>query len=117
MALNIASPSELVKNVGFAHTAATTARVPLVIGGKPLIPLNTKPANERNAYVYESEVDNAPTDTGTAWAVNDALYWDAANARLTKTAAGNTLFGHALQPKAAAVAVSGLVAFDAYTVA
>ncbi|MFO3704432.1 DUF2190 family protein [Xanthomonas codiaei] len=117
MALNIASPSELVKNVGFAHTAATTARVPVVIGGKPLIPINTRAANERNAFVYETEVDNAPAETGVAWAVNDALYWDATNARLTKTATNNTLFGHALQPKAAAAAVSGLVAFDAYTVA
>ncbi|MCD7096942.1 DUF2190 family protein [Stenotrophomonas sp. MMGLT7] len=117
MSLNIASPSELVKTVGFAHTAATTVRVPIAIGGKLLIPLNTAAANEHNAYAYETEVDNAPAETGVAWGVNDALYWDAAGGVLTKTAEGNALFGHALQPKAAAAAVSPLVAFDAYTTA
>lgn len=115
--LNIASPSEQVKNAGFAHTAATTAKTPIVIGGKVLIPLNTAAANERNAFVYESEIDNAPTETAVAWGVNDALYWDATNGRFTKTATGNTLCGRALQPKDAAAAVSGLIAFNAYAAA
>ncbi|WP_337052479.1 DUF2190 family protein [Pseudoxanthomonas sp. USHLN014] len=117
MSLNIASPSEQVKSIGFAHTAATTARVPVLINGKLMIPVNTRAANEHNAFVYETEVDGAPVETGAAWLPNDALYWDAANARLTKTANGNTLFGHALQPKAAAAAVSPLVAFTSYPVA
>lgn len=117
MSLNIASPSESVKTVGFAHTAATTARVPLLVNGKLMIPLNTRAANEHNAFAYETEVNNTKTDTGTAWLPNDAVYWDAANAQLTKTAAGNTLFGHALQPKAAGDAVSPLVAFTSYPVA
>lgn len=114
MGLNIASPSELVKNTGFAHTAATVAREPIVINGRVAIPLNTIGANERNAFVYESEVDNVPAQTGTAWAWGDALYWDATNKRLTKTATNNTLFGFAIQPKAADAAVSGLVAFNAF---
>jgi hypothetical protein len=115
--LNIASPSELVKNVGFAHTAATIVRTPIVIGGQVFIPLNTQAANERNTFVYESEVDNAPAETGVAWNPGDALYWDAANSVLTKTATSNTLFGHALQPKLAAAAVSGLVAYNAFAAA
>lgn len=114
MPLNIASPTELVKNVGFSHTAATVSKEPIVINGKVLIPLNTMAANERNAFVYESEIDNAKAETGVAWNVNDKLYWSAATKTLTKTDTGNSLFGYALQPKASAAAVSGLVAFNAY---
>lgn len=117
MALNIASPSELVKNVGFAHTAATVAKVPVVIATQAFIPINTADANEHNAYVYESEIDNAPTDTGAAWLPGEAVYWDAANTRFTKTATANTLCGHALQPKASGDAVSGLIAFNSFAAA
>lgn len=117
MGLNIASPSELVKNVGFAHTAATTAKVPVVIATQAFIPLNTVDADERNAFVYESEIDNAPTDTGTAWVPGDALYWDATNGVFTKTSTSNTLCGHALQPKASGDAVSGLIAFNSFAAA
>lgn len=117
MRLNIASPSELVKNAGFAHSAATVARTPIVIGGQVFIPLNTAAENVRNAFVYEAEVDNAPTDTGAAWTPGDALYWDATNKVLTKTSSGNTIFGHALQPKASGAAVSPLVAFNAFAAA
>lgn len=115
MALNIASPSELVKSVGFAHSAATTARTPIVIGGQCWIPVNSAGSNEYNAFVYEAEVDNVPAETGVAWTPGDALYWD--GTQLTKTATSNTLFGHALQPKQAAAAVSGLVAFNAFAAA
>ena len=52
-----------------------------------------------------------------AWTPGDALYWDATNNRLTKTSSGNTLFGHALQPKASAAAVCGLVAYNAFAAA
>lgn len=38
--------------------------------------------------------------TGTAWAIGDTLYWDAANARLTKTATSNTFVGHAAEAAA-----------------
>lgn len=115
MGLNIASPSELVKSVGFAHSAATTARTPVVIGGQIFIPVNTAGANEHNAFVYEAEIDNAPAETGVAWTPGDALYWD--GTKLTKTSTSNTLCGHALQPKASAAAVSGLVAYNAFAAA
>lgn len=112
--LNIASPSELVKTVGFAHTAATVARTPVVIGGLLMIPVNSCDANEHNAFAYETEVDNADAATGQAWAVNDPVYFDAANKRLTTASAGNTFFGYALQPKAADADKSPLVAFNSY---
>lgn len=114
MILNIASPSEQVKNFGHAHTAATTAREPVAIGGKLFIPLNTAAANERNTYVYETEIDNAPAETGVAWVPGDALYWDATSKKLTKTDTGNTRAGNALHAKAAAAEISGLVAFNSF---
>jgi Uncharacterized conserved protein (DUF2190). len=112
--LNFASPTELILNTGFAHSAATTARVPIVINGRVLIPLNTAAANERNAFAYACEIDNAPAESSVAWNAGDALYWDATNAQLTKTSTGNTLFGHALQPKATTDTLSPLVAFNAF---
>lgn len=114
MRLNIASPSELVKSIGFAHTAATTARTPIVINGKLMIPVNTAAANVHNAFVYETEVNDA-TATTEAWAVNDPIYYAAAGGgALTKTAASNAFFGYALQPKAAGDLVSPLVAFNTH---
>jgi hypothetical protein len=115
--LQIVSKSETTKTTGFAHSAATTSHTPLVINGKVLIPLNTANANDRNAFVYSAEILGATTDTGAAWAVNDPIYWDATNSRFTKTSTSNTLCGHALEPKLSGDAVSGLIAFDSYTVA
>lgn len=43
-----------------------------------------------------------PKATGTAWAEGDALYWDDAAKKFTKTAGGNTLVGAAVK-----VAASG----------
>lgn len=111
--LNIASPSELVKTVGFAHTAATVARTPLLIGGLLMIPINTAAANEHNAFAYETEVDNAACNSA-AWAVNAPIYFDATAGELTSTVGSNAFFGYALQPKAEGVTSSPLVAFNSY---
>lgn len=42
--------------------------------------------------------------TGAAWAVGDALYWDAGNSSFTKTASGNTLAGYAYAAAASGAA-------------
>lgn len=114
MFLEIVSPSELVKNVGFAHTAPTVAKEPIVIGGRVMIPLNTMAANERNAFVYETEILNAPKASGQAWAVNAPVYWNATARNFTTTATDNTLCGHVLQPALAADTVSPLIAFNTF---
>ena len=115
MFLEIVSPSELVKDVGFAHSAETKSKEPIVINGHVFIPLNDAAADERNAFVYESELLNAPKATGAAWAVGDLLYWDATAKKFTKTATSNTACGYALQPAGSADAVSPLIAFDSFT--
>lgn len=112
--MRIASPSEQIKSTAFAHSAATTSKAPIVINSHVLIPLEDQDADARNTFVYEAEIADVAAETGVAWAVGDALYWDATNSRLTKTSTSNTLCGHALEAKASADAVSGLVAFDSY---
>ena len=114
MFLEIVSPSELVKNFGFAHTAATVAKEPIVIGGKAFIPLNTAGANERNAFVYESELLNAPKATGQAWGAGVALFWDATAKNFTTTSTSNTACGYALQPALAGDTVSPLIAVNTF---
>lgn len=114
--LQIVSPSERVKTVGLAHTAATTAKTPAVINAHAFIPLNTADADARNAFVYDAEIDAAPAETGVAWAVGDKIYWDATNGVFTKTTTSNTLAGYVLEAKLAAAAVSGLIAFNSFAV-
>lgn len=112
--MQIVSPSELVKAIGLAHTAATTALTPLLINSKLLIPLNTAAANERNTFVRESDIEAATTDTGAAWAAFDKIYWDDTAKKFTKTSTSNTLVGYALEAKLSAAAVSGLIAFNSF---
>lgn len=112
--VEIVSPSELVKNTGFAHTAACVGKTPIVINSRVVIPLNTTQAGERNAFVYETELANCPKAAGQAWAYGAALYWDATNAVFTTTATNNTACGYAVQPAASADTVSGLIAFNTF---
>lgn len=114
MFLEIVSPSELVKSIGFAHTVATVSKVPIVIGTRAFIPMNTAAADAHNAFVYESELLNAPKAAAQAWAVGAALFWDATAENFTTTATANTAIGYALQPALAADTVSPLIAFNTF---
>jgi predicted RecA/RadA family phage recombinase len=112
--VEIVDASELVRSVGFAHTAATTGHEPIVINSRVWIPLNDKAADERNAFVHRSLVSNAPKATGAAWAVGDALYWDATAKQFTKTTTSNTLCGFAVEARASGDTTSGLIEFDSF---
>lgn len=112
--LQIVSPSLRVKDIGFAHSAATVSKAPILINTHVFIPLNTADADVRNAFVYDSEIDGATTDTGAAWAVGDKIYWDDTAKKFTKTSTSNTLVGYALEAKLSADAVSGLIAFNSF---
>lgn len=50
-----------------------------------------------------------PKAAGTAWAVGDMLYWDAANSVLNKTSAGNTFAGYAYADALAADIVGSVL--------
>lgn len=58
-------------------------------------------ANGQNGVVVLTGVFDLPKAPSQAWTVGARVYWDAANARCTTTASGNTLIG------AAAAAVGG----------
>lgn len=83
------------------------------IGYKDVVPLTTRIgiAGENIAVgatgsLQVEGVWELPAITGTAFAVGDQLYWDAANNVLNKTLAGNTPAGWATEPKAAAAATA-----------
>jgi predicted RecA/RadA family phage recombinase len=46
-----------------------------------------------DVVIKREGVFELPKETGTAWSRGDALYWDVANARFTKTAAANMALG------------------------
>lgn len=59
--------------------------------------------------VLSGPVTIAPSETGTAWVMGDALYWDNAASVFTKTAAGNTKCAYAGAIKASAAATASIV--------
>lgn len=102
MALEIVSPTHQIRSDRFSHTAATTARTPLLINSKLFLPVNTAGANELNEFVYEAEIKGAACAGSEAWNAGAKVYWDNTNSRFTVTSSGNTLCGYATQPKLAA---------------
>lgn len=116
MALKVATPSGANRLVQFAHTSATTAKVPIVSGGRVWIPMNTALANVANTFLYAGEIDEAPKEGTQAWTVGALLYWDAVNSRFTTTVGTNTKAGYALEVVAggAGDTTSGLIAFDSF---
>lgn len=109
MSLQIVSPSEQIISASFAHTAATTAKTPLLIQSRLVIPLSTKDADELNTFVHSAEVDGIAKATGEAWVFGSLLYWDDTNKRLTTTSTSNTKAGYAIEPAASGDTVGGVV--------
>ena len=114
MGLQLRSPSHQIRVIDYTHSAATTAKTPVVISSRAYIPHNTKGVSEQNAYVYESEVSGAPKATGEAWALGQAIYWDAAAGKFTTTSTSNTLCGRSLGAALAGDTESPLFLFNAF---
>lgn len=114
MALQNRTPTGQEKTIHFAHTAATVAKVPVVVNGKVFIPLNTADANVLNAFFFYAQVSDAPKSAGAAWSVGDALFWDDTAKAFTKTVASNVACGFALAAAASADTVSGLIDFNTF---
>jgi predicted RecA/RadA family phage recombinase len=114
MPLQVVSPGNQIKTTRFAHSAATTSKVPVVINSRVYIPLNTAAANAENEYAYEAEIVGAAKATGEAWAVGQAIYWSAANSNFTTTLTGNTLCGNALAPAVAGATVAPRFQFNTF---
>jgi len=114
MALQNRSLTHAERTTQLTHTAATTVLTPLLINSRVWIPLNTASANALNAYLWQGEISDAPTNAPEAWAAGDKIYWDNTNSRFTNVATSNTLCGHAIEPKASAATTSGLIFFNTF---
>ena len=63
------------------------------LSGGHLVVATTDAAEGAVLAVATRGVFELPKEPDVAFAVNDSIYWDAANKRLSKTANGNTLVG------------------------
>lgn len=92
-------PTELLSAnydaINHSHTGATTAKVTVLIGSKPLLPLNTALANAANAFVTRASALRVQKATVTI-TILQPMYWDDTAKLFTNVSAGNTLVGHAL---------------------
>jgi predicted RecA/RadA family phage recombinase len=75
----------------------------VIMGKRAGVALSDIPANGQGAVGVTGvwAISKVPADVV---AQGDLLYWDAANSRLTTTAAGSTLAGYAAAPAAAGAA-------------
>ncbi len=114
MPTEILSPS--YKAFKAAHTAATTAKVPLLINSVPVIPLNTALANANNVFVYSAAQARVPKATGQAWAPLTKIYLDDTNKVFTTDAAAgvNKLAGVVAEDAASGDA-EGIINLDPMT--
>ncbi len=83
-----------------APAGGVVSGVALLLTTVLVVPATTASEGETFSGWIEG-VYTLPCATGTAWNMNDALYWDAGNKRLTTTANNNTLVGMAAAPKPA----------------
>lgn len=102
MPIQARSPGDQIKTTRFAHSAITTAKVPVLINARVWIPLTTKAANEENEFIYDAEVSGGVKFASEAWTPGGAIYWDNTNIRFTTTVGSNTLCGRATQAALAA---------------
>ena len=114
MPIQAVSPGNQIKTARFAHSAATTRKVPVLINSRVYIPLESKGANEENEYVYSAEVRGGVKATGEAWAIGQAIYWDNGNSRFTTTLTSNTLCGNATETAIAGATVTPRFEFNSF---
>ncbi|GAA4220257.1 hypothetical protein GCM10022253_23990 [Sphingomonas endophytica] len=89
------------RTLDFVADGAVKAGVPVLVGVILVIPATNAAAGQTYSGWIEG-VFVLPCQ-GQAWATNCiALYWDAANARVTTSANGNTKIGMTAAPKVAA---------------
>lgn len=94
-----------------SHTAATTAKATILIGAKPLIPLNTVLADIANVFVTRAAVVRVPKNNPEAWTILQPIYWDDTAKEYTNVSTSNTLAGHAAAV-AASADTEGVIDFN-----
>jgi hypothetical protein len=114
MPLQVVSPGNQIKTARFAHSSATTRKVPVVISSRVYVPLESKLANEENEFMYSGEITGAAKATGEAWAIGQAIYWSTANSNFTTTLTSNTLCGNATETAIAGATVTPRFEFNSF---
>lgn len=115
MGLQVRSPSIRTRVHNYTHSGATTALTPVVINSRVLIPVNTAGGSVANNFVTGAEISGVAKETGQAWAVGDAIYWDPIALKMTKTSTSNVLCGRALEAAASGDATAPVFLFDSFT--
>src|SRR6185503_17927495 len=92
------TPSGKEDTTQFAHSAATTAKTPIVINGRVWIPINTADANALNSYWTKAQISDYD-QAAVVFAAGDYIYWDDSAKKFTNlVAAGvNVPCGFALE--------------------
>lgn len=98
MAEQILAPSERIDTFKYAHTAATTAKAPLLINSRVVIPLNDAGADTDNVFCYRAPLVQVDKNSAEAWTPLAKIYWDDTNKVFTTAdgAGANTLAGIAV---------------------
>lgn len=86
-------------------TGGTIVKVGSLIG----VAVATAAEGEQVTIMLKGSYQDIPKGTGTAYAVGDTLYWDAANSVMTKTASGNTFAGYAYATAASGDAICSIL--------
>lgn len=94
--------SEHYSDFKHAHNAATTAKAPLLITGKPVIPLNDALADAENVFVYRADKVRVTKATGQAWVPGELVYWHDGNQNFTNVATAAVLAGSVVDAAATA---------------
>lgn len=99
MAVKIREEMDECRTLKYTHSSATVKDTIYLLGGRPILAINSAAANAANAFVYEGMIEYAKT-SAEAWTVGVTVYWDNTNGVFTTTATANTKAGIALEAAA-----------------
>jgi predicted RecA/RadA family phage recombinase len=106
-AIKVRDSLDRLRTLKYTHSAATVTDTIYLLNGRVMLAMNSMAANLSNIFVIGGLIEYA-SETGVAWTAGDALYWDDAGKKFTKTSAGNTKCAIASEDKASAAA-TGMV--------
>lgn len=107
-ATKVRGAMDSIVTIKYTHTGATTTDTVYLLNGRVMLAMNSAAANALNVYMIGGMLEYA-TDTGTAWAGGDKIYWDDTNKKFTKTDTNNTLCGIAYEAKTSAAATATIL--------
>ena len=95
MAVKVRDEFGQVRTVQYTHSSATVQDTVYLLGGRPMLAINSASASAANAFVYEGVIEYAKLSTDVV-TFGATLYWDNGNSRFTLTTTSNTKAGIAV---------------------